>query len=197
MTSIEKDAFAEKVGDFAEWMRQCTGDAGSGSPAGMCVYSACAALILFRRIGETSMVMQAGSLHWPIVDMSLPDDGVRMTHFSHVWGYETSDILARTMAIASGTLPEVHTWLVDLRGREIIDFTTGRLPHVAGLVGLSWTGEQPPKYVWGSELPMHVHYEAQRQACEFMAGTMRGLIEIVRAVMGDELCTKVNSLLSK
>ncbi len=130
---------------------------------GMCPIMAWSVIEAGREQGRR-LVLQAGSASWRMVPPEL-DDGVMSTHFSYMWEPHS---MATRMAMARGTLPELHVWVADPKTQEIIDITTGDLPRLAkNMIGAEWLDKPPPDYIW-SRSPDAI-YQPDRDATILVA----------------------------
>lgn len=132
--------------------------------AGYCIQWAHATL---DRLAEEGIraTLQAGTMMWPIVD-SEQDDGIRMSHFSYKWEW---DSIVTRYRMAIDVLPEIHAWCGIVETREIIDLTTGFFPQLcAKTSGLEWIGVKPPAYLWAriDMLPPRVYYIPDARATQ-------------------------------
>jgi len=134
---------------------------------GACFYIAHATVAVLCARGHRAII-QAGSMHWRM----RPDSAAGSTHF----GYEFD--LAHPfskMAIASGTIPEVHIWAALPDYGIMIDFSTAWLRLIAERDhGFTWEAEDPPLYVWGRP-PAAAVYRPTIEAIRFVLGFMARL----------------------
>jgi len=130
---------------------------------GSCLYSALATVGAAREHG-VDLMFQAGSAMW----VCNYDEPHPMS-----FGYEWSDDVDVFHAVATGILPEVHCWAVDMYTKEVIDPTVVNLPEASGALGIKWTRPRP-SVVWGKP---QGRYVANRNAIE----TMLKLLAIARA----------------
>ena len=122
------------------------------------------------------LVPQAGSASWPRIRPE-QDDGVCNTHFSYMW---EADNLYTKMKLTMGSLPEVHVWAADPQRQEIIDLTTGHIPHQCKeLTGMDWPGDEPPDHFWcGWEgLTENTLYRADPLATNIISNLMIDIIK--------------------
>lgn len=147
---MTRTALAELVNATVLDFRRLLND---NNTLGACLFACVAGVAILKQHGLKPRLL-AGTLQWPRIKRS-EDDGVCATHFSYV--FENSDVTReRFMA---GNLPELHCWL-EVDG-EIVDFATGDFPKQCNLVlGLPWTSEPPPPFLWAKEPPPFVIYEA-------------------------------------
>jgi len=131
---------------------------------GRCLYATLIAYVELQKI-YPDIVIQAGSLSWPIVPKEL-DDGVSPTHFSFQW---SPDDPKSRWAQALGGMPEMHVWLAIPSTAEVVDMTTYEFPTLCeAMTKLPWQTPMPPDYLWvgfGS-MPDNVVYEANADAIE-------------------------------
>jgi hypothetical protein len=128
---------------------------------GMCLHVAHHTADVLSRYGY-QVVIQAGSLQWPRIQRH-EDDGVMSTHYSYMWSPETPE---SHLSVALGCLPEMHVWVGILDTQEIVDFSTRWLKQAAEGMGLAWTADEPPEFLWCSakKMPDWVVYTPVREA---------------------------------
>ena len=131
---------------------------------GLCIYYANTVANLLHRHG-LHVVIQAGSLQWPRIRRA-EDDGVTNSHFAYMWSPHTTASL-RSMSI--GNLPEMHVWVGLIESQELVDFSTRHFKEAAQKLGMTWTADSPPPYVWcpANQLPDWVRYTPNREATLF------------------------------
>src|SRR4051812_14542095 len=72
--------------------------------------------------------IQAGSAYWPRLTQD-QDDGAPTTFPQ--FGYEFTPGIKNVLAVANGTLPEMHVWAAVASSGTIIDLTTEYWPEQA------------------------------------------------------------------
>ena len=80
--------------------------------------------------------------------------------------------------IRTGTMPEIHCWVVLPDRREIVDITTCYLVNrCKDELGMTWPGHKPPNFLWckPEEFPDGVAYTPHTDAIDFAAQAIRNL----------------------
>jgi len=128
--------------------------------SGGCVYYAHYTMEVLAEAGLRPCI-QGGTMCWPRVTEE-QDDGVSSTHFSYVW--EPNHKNSRFAAVF-GRLPELHVWVGLPDTQELVDLTVRNFPKAClQVLGEPWLGPHPPDYLWQSEPPERVVYEANEAA---------------------------------
>lgn len=134
---------------------------------GRCLYaSLIGATLVQKLLPYEKVLIQAGSMSWPIVPKEF-DDGVSPTHFSYMWEPTHIESLR---AVIENRLPEMHVWLIIPSTKEIIDFTTYELPEqMKRMLNREWKTEDPPDFLWApyDKIPEDVVYTPNREATEY------------------------------
>lgn len=128
---------------------------------GGCVYWSIVTVAALRNL-DADPCVQAGSAQFRFAD---DVDGVQNTHLSFMWNGDPETQIQH--GLANGNLPEMHCWVVDLKTEEFIDFSAGHLRTYAEEAGLTWTANDPPKYIWGPHAKTEdfALYAADLNAC--------------------------------
>lgn len=130
-----------------------------GNHPGLCFYYTKYIIDILKRYGYNA-VPQAGSMQWRRLK---EDDGVCATHFSYMWNPATP---ISTISMALGQLPEMHCWVGLIDEQEVVDFSTRHLKSAAAAIGMEWTAEDPPQYLWCAvgDIPESAYYIPNREA---------------------------------
>jgi hypothetical protein len=143
----------------------------NGGQGGGCIVSTFALRVVAFREG-LKIWPQAGTLCWPFTDPE-KDDGRRATHFSFVWDEKKS------FSYTVGMLWEMHAWAA-ISPDVIIDLETGDFKRLENrLLGLPWTGKNPPDYLWGIP-PEGAIYNSSESAIRFLGVLHGALMDEIR-----------------
>jgi hypothetical protein len=112
---------------------------------GQCLRIAHATATVLHRRGLRP-VIQAGSMQWPRMRRE-EDDGTCSTHFAYMWDPHSRQ---SQLSAALGNLPEMHVWVGLVETQEMIDFSTRHFRSHAESLGLQWTADDPPPYLWNT-----------------------------------------------
>ena len=108
--------------------------------------------------------------------MLTDDEGLLL--FSNVWQPSASPMDA--VAEQLGASREVHTWVVDLSTRELIDLSLWRLPQTAErTLGLVWSEKKPGSFFWGDpmNLPENAAYIPDLNATQYTVEKLLTLVD--------------------
>ena len=143
---------------------------------GSCFYATATALVYLREAG-LPVVLQAGSMSWPIIRRE-QDDGKRDTHFSYMWEIEDTIPDPVRPFLVTGHIPEVHCWLGIPETHELIDFSMPEMrKHARNELGEDAAGMVVPDYLWSNKLPDWVFYEPFRKATELAYVIVEKILE--------------------
>jgi hypothetical protein len=154
--------------------------------AGRCLQHATFGIKRLLEAGRKDVLLQAGSMSWPVVDVK-DDDGKSPTHFTFQW--TDDDCLPTLMMLKDRKhddpvrLPEIHVWIGLKDSGEVVDFSTYDLPRICESVTggqVKWRGALPPDFIWSPLLPDRVIYEAIPLACQCAMQLLMAMLESYR-----------------